>query len=124
MPSSTCAASGTGVRRCPVLRKYPTPNPKIFLRPTTALKSAQIKLLLLRQGYDVEVDNWEELAFLNEILQFVGETTRDKVSYVREAADGMPGATYTVQEIHTCICQDVECRPQSPVHLDVPALPT
>lgn len=98
--------------------------PKVFLRATQAKKTAQIKLIRLMSGEDVEVDNWEELAWINEILQYPSNLLlASLVTYVREEPGKEP-VCYGVKEIKICIEQDIECRPEPPAELETACVKT
>lgn len=92
--------------------------PRVFLNRSLAKKNAQILVKRLMAGEDVEVDNWEELAWLNEILQYPSNRLlAPLVTYVRVEPEEKP-VCYSVNEIKICIEQDIECRPDPPVELD------
>ena len=64
----------------------------------------------LRRGENVEVGNWEVLAWVNEMVNWVcNADLKGFVTYYR--SDEQRRTLYSPDEMDTCIQREIECRP-------------
>lgn len=79
--------------------------PLVFLQPTKAKAQAEELIERLRRNENVVVDNWEVLAFLNDMLQWTDNLT------LGESVQYVGARNFSVADIRRCIVEDEECRP-------------